>query len=297
MYQSKTTRDPNNYNDLNFYLQNDKRGKRKSIDDRPIDNNTRVIRRSHNSIAIKLWDTDIITFYDNGSIQLDTGGWKTVLTKERMNQYLPSTIRVYSEQYIWYIRFNKKQYLFENGMYLTYDRIITDSDGNPIAEHSKDVEKKKRSQLKKINEYIQLFLKALQNGEVPAPSQGDCFICQAFNGQPIADKMSEGKLVNGKLELTPFKDNPHCDCIQSHIDEPYFVPTLLWNAIKSECYDAEGIFGNPKMTYGLSRWDKHNISCWFNHDSNLEHKPFASDMTIKRLQKVMKQFILKQLNF
>jgi hypothetical protein len=180
-------------------------------------------------------------------------------------------------------------------MIISHDGSVTNANGNAIPKHSKSNEKKKRNQLKKIDNYIKGFMKALRYGEVPAPSMGDCWICQAFNGQPIADKMFEGKLEHGQLVTTPFKENPHCNCIQEHINENYFVPTLLWNAIKSECYDPDGQWGNPNMTYGLSDYDKHNLSCWFNPDS--EHKTMASDMTIKRLQKIMKQFITKQLNF
>jgi len=285
--------EPQTYHELESYL---KKGKRRiNTTDRPIANNTRVIKRSPTSIAIKLHNTDVITLFENGSIQLNTDGWKTVTTKDRMTRFLSAGISIYSERFIWYVRLDKKVYLYEDYMIITHDRFVTDANGKAIKEHSKSIEKKKRNQLKKIDKYIKTFLKELNDGNIDAPSAGDCWICQAFNGQPIADKMFDGKLVDGKLETTPFKENPHCNCIQSHIDEKYFVPTLLWNAIKSECYDPDGIFGNPDMTYGLSQFDKHNISCWFNPDS--EHKPFSSDMTIRRLQKIMKQFITKQLNF
>lgn len=289
-------RDPQSYIDLNNYL---KKGKhRKNTIDRPIANNTRVIRRSPTSIAIRLHATDVITFFDNGSIQLNSDGWKTVTTKDRMTRFLPSGISIYSERFIWYVQFNQKKYLYEDGMYLAYDGYVTDANGNLIKQHSKEIEKTKRIQLRHIDEYIRNYLKALQQGKVK-PDSGDCWICQAFNGQPIADKMFDAKVVNDQVVTTPFKDNPHCNCIQSHIDDKYYVGTLLLNAIKSEFYDPdpESPFGNPNMTYGLAPCDKHNLSLWMNPEYQKDHKFMAMDLTIRRMQKALKQFITKQLNF
>ena len=264
--------EPQSYDQLVHYLAQGIR--KENTIDRPIAHNTRVIKRTPTTIAIKFHATDIITFFENGSIQLNTNGWKTVTTKDRMSRFLPTGINVYPERFIWYLRLGDwkegKKYLYEDHMIVTHDKHITNANGNAIKEHSKAKEKKKRNQLKKIDNYIKNFMKALENGKVPAPSGSDCFICQAFNGQPIADVMSSGKVIDGQLELTSFNEKPWYDCIEGHIKENYFVPTLLINAIKSEFYDQEGIWGNPNMTYGLSDYDKHNISCWFHSDT--EHK-------------------------
>lgn len=287
--------DPANYKQLEHYL-----SKGRNKDDRPIANNTRVIRRSPTTIAIKLHNTDVLTFFENDSIQLNTDGWKTVTTKDRINRFLPDGMYVYSERSVWYFRLGNwnegTRYLYEDYMIITHDRHITDANGKAIKEHSPAQEKKKRNQLRKVDNYIKKFMAKLESGKLPAPGAGDCWYCQAFNGQPIAEKMHKGEVINGQIELKPMTDkaNIPTDHIQSHIKENYFVPTLLWNAIKSEFYDPNGVFGNPNMTYGLAEVDKHNISCWFNPDT--EHRPFASDMTIRRLKKAMKQFIIKQLN-
>lgn len=55
---------------------------------RKIANNTYAERRGE-AIAVRLHDTDVVTFHPNGDIQLNTGGWFTVTTKERMNSMLP----------------------------------------------------------------------------------------------------------------------------------------------------------------------------------------------------------------
>lgn len=45
-------------------------------------------------IAVQLHATDILSFYSNGSIGVNTGGWDTVTTRSRMNDYLPRPWRV-----------------------------------------------------------------------------------------------------------------------------------------------------------------------------------------------------------
>ncbi len=39
--------------------------------------------------AVRLHDTDIVTFYANGDVKLCTGGWKTVTTRGRIRQFMP----------------------------------------------------------------------------------------------------------------------------------------------------------------------------------------------------------------
>lgn len=67
---------PTSYQSAAAYL-----GKKES---RPGGNNTRVVRRGPDAIAIRLHATDVVTFYADGSALLNTGGWETVTTGQRM---------------------------------------------------------------------------------------------------------------------------------------------------------------------------------------------------------------------
>lgn len=51
---------------------------------KPIGNNTRIFERGPGIYAVQLHWTDIITFYENGEVQIDTGGWWTMVTKSRI---------------------------------------------------------------------------------------------------------------------------------------------------------------------------------------------------------------------
>lgn len=51
-------------------------------------------------IVLRLHETDILTFRPE-SVTYDTGGWRTVTTKSRFNQFGPSGVRVYSDKGEW----------------------------------------------------------------------------------------------------------------------------------------------------------------------------------------------------
>jgi hypothetical protein len=62
---------------------------------RKLCNNTYLIRRSSEEIAVRLHSTDVITFHSDGRIDIATGGWDTVTTKDRINSFC--AVRVWSE--------------------------------------------------------------------------------------------------------------------------------------------------------------------------------------------------------
>jgi hypothetical protein len=77
-------------------------------DRRKLQNNTYLERRepfyrrtgfSHSdAFAVRLHATDILTFFADGRIGLNTGGWNTVTTRDRLSSYLPRPWHVWSER-------------------------------------------------------------------------------------------------------------------------------------------------------------------------------------------------------
>lgn len=57
-------------------------------DEATVANNTTLVRRDADTIALRLYATDVVTFHRNGSITLNTGGHRTATTKQRMNAVL-----------------------------------------------------------------------------------------------------------------------------------------------------------------------------------------------------------------
>lgn len=76
----------------------------KGVDSRKIcGNNTYVERRNSANIAIRLHQTDIIAFSASGLITLSTGGWYSQITKQRLEQFLPAPLTVFSFKGQWRI--------------------------------------------------------------------------------------------------------------------------------------------------------------------------------------------------
>src|SRR6188768_2137912 len=67
-----------------------------------IANNTVKYERANGDVVYRLHNTDVVTKHANGTFTLNSGGWKTVTTKDRINLYAPA--RVHSDKGVWYVR-------------------------------------------------------------------------------------------------------------------------------------------------------------------------------------------------
>lgn len=60
-----------------------------NLDERKIASNVSIVRRGRNTIAVRLYQTDIITYHRDGTFEGDNGGWGTPTTSGRCNQFGP----------------------------------------------------------------------------------------------------------------------------------------------------------------------------------------------------------------
>ncbi len=73
--------------------------------ERVVASNVKVVRLSPGSIAIRLYATDIITYYEDGTFSWTNGGYYTPTTSARANQFGPKGV--------WFS--NHKMQLWANG--------------------------------------------------------------------------------------------------------------------------------------------------------------------------------------
>lgn len=164
-------------------------------------------QRVDGSRIIRYHHTDIIVIYPDSSFRLFDGGWKTVTTKRKMNEFMPSGWSVSSDKGIWYVRkaynFTEKVPYF-NGMKLP-------DDYKPEV-HSKLVEEQKILR-KKINAFVKATIK---NGTpLPQPNRGDCWYCRMHDKSGV----TLGNSTND-------------DHLLSHIEEHYMHGSLIVNAMR-----------------------------------------------------------------
>lgn len=68
-------------------------------------------------IAVRLHRTLIVMYFPDGTIQLNSGGYRTRTTLQRINQLLPPGLGVYQKDYDWYVLLRGKGKLpFSDGM-------------------------------------------------------------------------------------------------------------------------------------------------------------------------------------
>lgn len=66
-----------------------------------IKNNTYLVKIDEETIGVKLHATIVVKIHKNGAYTLNSDGWQTVTTKQRINEYCP--IQVYQKRFRWYV--------------------------------------------------------------------------------------------------------------------------------------------------------------------------------------------------
>jgi len=197
--------------------------KRGDKDSRKIGNNTYLKRRG-SGIAVLLHNTDILLYTEGKSIILDSGGWKTPTTKDRMNEWLPMGYGISQAKGVWFLHTpTRGTFIYQDGMRIgPYGAIYGDGKQKEY--------KRVQKETKAIQAYAKAFAAKMVKGEIPPPDAGDCWYCL------MRDK--EGKSL-GELS----RDKGH---IREHIKEKYYVPSLLRNAMEkvpTSIYTGHQIYG------------------------------------------------------
>lgn len=200
---------------------------------RVIANNTVQYTNSKGEIVIRLHNTDIITYKKNGSVVLNTDGWQTPTTKERLNRYMSERhIRIEQKNHKWTV----------NGVPFV-DGIEIRKDGTIPQKWAKKADSKIKRDMsveKKIEKYLKIVKKKLSENDT-LPSSGDCFFCSMHT---VDDGIALGDATN---------DHSH---IEMHLKEGYVPNSLLWNAMKEAGYKAE-VYLHPE-------WRKGREMAWMN---------------------------------
>ena len=232
---------------------------------RKVGNNTYLVRNSGvpgDSIHLKLHDTYIITWYQDGRTELNSGGWRTVTTKARLNEHL-------SGHYIsqvkgqWYVcRYQNGKHedvcMFEDGVTIHADGTITD--GSPIEDAKRLLSLRRR-----VNKFASAYAQAFGKGEVEAPGLGDCFYCamrEVGTGKPLGEC------------------SHNSDHLISHLDESYFVPSILNRAME---------------TVPVSPAFKQSVAAYWTNQPELAFFKRDYDWFLSQIKSAVSKYMLRQL--
>jgi hypothetical protein len=207
----------------------------RNAESKKLANNTYAFRCDNGVIVVRLHQTNIVTYFPNGKVVLNSGNWRTVTTKARLNEFSP--FNVFQNKGIWSVGFPGvgESVLFQDG--LTYFK-------GKFSNYAKSDNKETKLR-KKIRDYSKLVVSKLP---LPLPSGQDCWFCglRTEDGKPLGEC------------------SHNTDHLISHIKEKYVVPSLVFNALKSAGCTPQGggsawfgfAFDNPNP----QDWHKKQIS-------------------------------------
>ena len=168
-------------------------------------------RQENGETIIRLHGTDIVRKHANGSVTLNSAGWKTVTTKDRMNDHMPAGFQLYSDKGQWFVRKGHwgdkvaPTAPYFDGMNVPRDVLAPKAKGAKLAT-------KEDALRKQIRKFV---CDVPFKGPFPAPDNGDCWYCLM--------KTQDGKSLGDATG-----DNGH---ILEHIKERYLHGSLIVNAL------------------------------------------------------------------
>ena len=179
-----------------------------------IENNTIEYIRPDGVKVIRLHRTDIITFPKRGGVILNTDGWKTVTTKDRINTY-NGECTVIQDKGLWYVTTSLHPYQ-DRFLRIPFFDGIKIKDGTVI-NPKKSAHRKEQSLLRQIKAYCD---KVKKLDVLPIPDGGDCFYCSMQTTEGTSWGDTSGNTSH----------------LREHLKEKYIHGSLIFNALKNAGY-------------------------------------------------------------
>lgn len=199
-----------------------------------LENNTYVIKTNQVNISFDIsLHNSIIANITQDKIVLNSCNWRTPTTKDRLNKILSDNqtdFTIWQVNHVWYVYANgiKRDFRVKFADNITFNKNLKGywDIFNFAQDNTQEINILKR----KITKYVNQFYQEFTQDRIPVPSAGDCWNCYG---------------------ITPMYDDK--DHLLSHIEESYFVPSLLVNAVK---FAPQSILSNELM------------ACWINGNSD-----------------------------
>jgi hypothetical protein len=174
------------------------RGRDKSR--RPLPGKATSLVAVEGGIAVRYHETDVVTYREDGTVEIRFGGWQTPTTRQKIGAF--ARARVWSAG---------KGYSEINGVKVRESATLR-PDGTVEGDHDPAQETREKKHRARIKAFAQNFADDFLAGNVPPPSGGDCWYCHLFGDAGGGDHLRE------------------------HIEEGYHVPSLLARAAQKNNY-------------------------------------------------------------
>ncbi len=174
------------------------------MESRKVGANTWLKRRSGNTIAVLLHNTDILTYYPDNRVIVNASHWYTVTTSQRLNAFLGwGTITSYRS--IWHI--NVLIRLWDEGVY--WDKTPTFVEATIPFENGVAINARTHELVHSPNDYFTTLDDSLIMREISDMTRG-----LQIHARTLRDKAADGGLVRDDLRTAV----RHLDAFQQERD-------------------------------------------------------------------------------
>jgi len=198
--------------------------------------NTFTYTKTDGTEVFRFFATDVVTILPDGAAVLNTDGYRTKTTKERINDILRMRglrFRLFADKG-WRLTRTKKDGTWpKKPLSIRFaDGIILGRDGSvTLPQGVRDTDKLRSDLDERIVKYSKLVAETLRKGWL-VPDNGDCWPCRLVD---------EGGVAWGDMRGST-DGHEH---LRNHLEEGYVHGSLVWNAYR------EGNFGNPAVAFSM----------------------------------------------
>jgi len=170
------------------------------------------LRRQNGDAVIRFWDTDIITISPDNVYTLNSGGYRTLTTRGRLNSFSPAI--VIPDKGLWYVCDGQTatlRIIFADGIQVNCNGVVLGGEG------SQELPKVLRKVNRLVSRYIAGYAVDVMKNGLQEDTIRDCRYCLM-------------KDINNPKDKEPMGYD-HYLC---HFEEKYYVPSILLKAVFEE---------------------------------------------------------------
>ena len=208
---------------------------------RPIDNrrnkHMELIKHSDDKYSCRLYRTDCVTYYRDGTIEVDCDNWHTQTTKDFIQACLPNWCNVWMVHSAIHIVLNNpmKQYRLGSSPMTIKDGVVTGAVHNYKQLVDKPLTKIKRGQYKAFMDFARVFIDTL-GMDIPKPDRD----------API---WRNNKFLSNPEEYT---EDDYIDVLGAMAYDRWYVsrPPKSYSQIKAMLYKAGTVYRSIELPIG-----------------------------------------------
>lgn len=201
-------------------------------------NNTRLQKRG-NAFAVRLHETDIVMIRPDGTYRLNTGGWRTVTTKDRINSFIHRGI-LSQRKSIWYL-----------GDTTFYDGMLIDSDGKVIGKNDDDDLITERG-VKRLTKEVDSFCSQFSKNAMAACIGHDIGPLEEYAKHKLPNAKSKGHITHfwktamrSHTGLRWTEEGGHTlfyKWVYWAVMSSNYTPKFVWEMIRRDCLNGRESF-------------------------------------------------------